>query len=578
MPSSNALTRYLLLMAALVAAICALAGFTLPRPHLALAPSSEGSLAGVLHVHTNRSDGRETPDQVAAIAARAGIKFLVFTDHGDATRAPDPPTYRSGVLCLDGVEISTAGGHYIALDTPASPYPLAGEARDVVDDVRRLGGFGIAAHPDSPKAELRWDAWDSPFDGMEWINPDTSWRVHATAGWRSRFKLVEALLHYPIRPAETLASLLTGVEETIGQWNAVAARRRVVGLAGADAHANLALRNADPVDTRFSIPLPSYDASFRMLSVRVTPAQPLSGDAAADAAIVMQAIRAGHLYVAVDGLATPPSLEFVATNARGRAHQGDELGVGGPVSLRVRSNAPPGFTTIIWNGDRVVASEPNSEVAIVVGEEPAVYRAEIRTSDPERPQTWLLSNAIYVRAPDSPAPGRDAPVTAALALFDGRTDSGWHLETDPASLAAVDVAKRIDGAELRVRYGLSGDPQGGPWAALVWGTPIGNPPTNVASYDRLTFTGRAERPMRISVQLRTGNGGETLRRWQRSVYLDAVDQERTVSFSELTPSAGTDEPTPQLDQISQVLFVVDTTNNRPGSSGRFWIKSASLLK
>ena len=95
---------------------------------------------------------------VPAAAARVGLKFIVFTDHGDATRRPDAPAYRSGVLCLDGVEISTTGGHYIALDMPASPFPLGGEPRDVVEDVQRLGGFGIVAHPDSPKTELRANA------------------------------------------------------------------------------------------------------------------------------------------------------------------------------------------------------------------------------------------------------------------------------------------------------------------------------------------------------------------------------------------------------------------------------------
>ena len=127
------------------------------RAPIALAGApADGTIPGVIHVHTNRSDGLSGPDEIAAAAARAGLKFLVFTDHGDATRKPDPPQYRSGVLCLDGVEISTNGGHYVAIDMPASPYPLAGEARDVVEDVRRLGGFGIAAHPDSPKPELRW--------------------------------------------------------------------------------------------------------------------------------------------------------------------------------------------------------------------------------------------------------------------------------------------------------------------------------------------------------------------------------------------------------------------------------------
>src|SRR5689334_21302421 len=160
--------------AALVAAVVVFTLVELPSQSFELESSwSDGTVPGVLHIHTNRSDGLSTPDEVAAAAARAGLKFIVFTDHGDGTRQPDPPTYRSGVLCLDGVEISTSGGHYIAIDMPRSPYPLAGEPRDVVEDVRRMGGFGIVAHPDSPKGELRWSDWTLPFDGIELLNLDT---------------------------------------------------------------------------------------------------------------------------------------------------------------------------------------------------------------------------------------------------------------------------------------------------------------------------------------------------------------------------------------------------------------------
>src|SRR3954469_10463895 len=162
--------------AAFAAAVAVFVLLTIQPRRLILPPPADGTLAGVIHIHTDRSDGLSGPDDIAAAAARAGLNFLVFTDHGDATRRPDPPTYRSGVLCLDGVEITPTGGHYIALDMPASPYPLGGEPRDVVADVRRLGGFGIAAHPDSPKPELRWSDWEAPIDGVEWINPDTSWR------------------------------------------------------------------------------------------------------------------------------------------------------------------------------------------------------------------------------------------------------------------------------------------------------------------------------------------------------------------------------------------------------------------
>ena len=140
---------------------------SLPHERIDLPSPSWGSPAivtGGFHVHTRRSDGSGTPDEAAAAAARAGLIFVIFTDHGDGTRAPDPPQYRSGVLCIDAVEISTSSGHYIALDLPQTPYPLGGEARDVVEDVHRLGGFGVVAHPDSAKPGLQWKEWTAPFD------------------------------------------------------------------------------------------------------------------------------------------------------------------------------------------------------------------------------------------------------------------------------------------------------------------------------------------------------------------------------------------------------------------------------
>ncbi len=129
-----------------------------PRVSVAVADPAAATLAapavvrGAFHIHTERSDGTGTIEEVAAAAARAGLQFIILTDHGDGMRPPLAPAMHGGVLVLDGVEISTSGGHYVALGLPgASPYRLAGEPRDVVEDVRRMGGFGVAAHPDSPK-------------------------------------------------------------------------------------------------------------------------------------------------------------------------------------------------------------------------------------------------------------------------------------------------------------------------------------------------------------------------------------------------------------------------------------------
>jgi len=452
--------KALFVTAALAAAVAVLIAFILPPRRIVLLARADGTLPGILHVHTNRSDGLSGPDEIAAAAARAGLKFIVFTDHGDATRKPDPPEYRSGVLCLDGVEISTAGGHYIAIDMPAAPYPLGGEPRDVVEDVRRLGGFGIAAHPDSPKPQLRWRDWNAPVDAIEVVNLDTSWRLWAeqardpSGRWPARRRLLAALAGYPFRPAETIDSLVRA-GAAVDRWAELAPGRRVVLLAGADAHARLDLRS-DPADSAYALPFPSYESSFRALSLRVTPEQPLTGDATRDGRLLVRAIREGHVYTALDSLATPPSLEFTATNDRGSARAGDELAAGGAVSLHVRTNAPSTFATIVWNGtNRLGAEHHEQEFSVTAPGEAGVYRVEVRS--PRLPSVaWLTSNPIYVRDSGSPMQPSARPAATTQVLFDGRSAAGWHVEHDPTSVAAVDATSVGGGAELRFRFGLAG--------------------------------------------------------------------------------------------------------------------------
>jgi len=574
------LKKLAVITAALVAAVAVCIALTLPPRPVALAAPTDGTIPGIIHVHTNRSDGLSGPDEIAAAAARAGLKFLVFTDHGDATRTPDPPRYRSGVLCLDGVEISTSGGHYVAIDMPASPYPLAGEARDVVEDVRRLGGFGIAAHPDSPKPQLRWQDWDAPIDGVELLNPDTAWRLWAgqanggTEPWSARVRLLASLVDYPFRPAAVMTHLLRP-SGAVEQWEALTRRRRLVAIAGADAHAKLAPRSADPGDSRFALPLPGYESSFRVLSIHVRPDRPLSGDAAGDARVLMRAVRAGHLYTAVDGAATPASFEFTAANEHGAVNEGDELGVGGPVTLRVRSNAPPGFTAIVYDGMSVLSADRHEQdFSVQAPAGPAVYRVEIRAGGRPADVTWVRSNPIYVRSAEPAATLPTRPVAAtSVPIFDGRSADGWRVEHDPTSLAAVEPAPVVGGAELRFRYGLAGGTPSGQVAALAFDTPRG-----VAGSDRLTFSVRAEHPMRVSVQLRMGDdqGAASRERWKRTVYVDLAAQDHTIFFDDLKPVGQTHAPLPDLAGIRSLLFVVDATNTKMGDSGRIWIKKAAL--
>lgn len=571
------MVRVLVLTAALGAAVAILVGLALPPARL-IPPASvdDGSVGGAFHVHTNRSDGRSSPEEIAAIAARAGLRFVVFTDHGDGTRQPDPPSYRSGVLCLDGVEVSTTRGHVLALGLPTSPFPLGGEPRDVLEDIHRFGGFGVAAHPDSPKPELQWGDWTAPIDGLEIVNLDTAWRVSvASAGWDAKKRLLRALLSYPFRPSEAIAGLLTDRPALVEQWRGLSDTRVVALVGGGDVHARLALAgDNEPRTSAGTLALPSYEAVFRTMSLRIKPTHTLSGDAADDARLVLDAIRRGRGYVALDAVMEQPSLSFTATNRAGTAIESETLEVNGPLTVNVKTNAPPTFTTTIWRDGEILVSEPSAPQLIRVDtERPGVYRVDVRATDRHSATPWITSNPVYVRRPAMvPVPQARPAGRRRRSLFDARTAADWRTEAAADSVVAFDVGSTTaSNRELRVRWGLprgKGDHQ---YAAVVTDIPEG-----LSAFDRIAFSARAERPMRLSVQLRIAVAPGRIHRWRRSVYVDKATTPHTVFFDDFVLADPRAPVALDLAQVHSVMFAVDTTNAAPGSSGRLWLNDVSL--
>jgi hypothetical protein len=315
--------------------------------------------------------------------------------------------------------------------------------------------------------------------------------------------------------------------------------------------------------------VPGYEAAFRVMSVHVRPDEPFNGDPRRDGAILIRAIRNGHLYTVVDGLASPPSFEFTATNEHGTVHGGDELVAGGPLLLRVRSNAPSSLTTVVHEGATTIAAARDTpDLAVHHSDRPGVYWAEIVDAASIPPRTWIRSNPIYVRGSGRMVrPPAHQPAVSTVPMFDGRTTTSWRVEHDAMSASAVEVALAGVTSELRFRYGLAGGAVAGQVVALVRDIPAG-----VAGYDRLTLRIRSERPIRISVQLRDAANN----RWQRSIYVDSTPQDRIVPFEDFAPVGETLSPRLMLADVRNILFVVDATNTRPGSSGRLWLGSVTV--
>lgn len=465
------------------------------------------TVAGAYHIHTTRSDGGGDKRGVAAAAHRAGLQFAIFADHGDATRQPDPPEYIDGVLCIDGVEISTNSGHYVAFDMPASPYPLGGDAAAVVEDVRRLGGFGVVAHPDSAKPDLAWGDWTAPIDGIEWLSIDSEWRDE------SRARIARALADYMFRPAPAIASILDRPELTLKRWTTISEARPVVALASVDAHGGVRRR----ADSAGALDLGvSYEASFRTLSNRVVLARAPSGNAADDARLLLDGIRAGRVYTVVDAVATPAVFDFDPASPRWVTPAGAQI-------ERKGSPAAP------------------------------YYEVQLRGAPGSPAVPWLLTNVVYARRP--PAPVAAAPETSGTGV---ELKADWHVEKSPASVG--EIAASAEGIALAYRLGPP--PASNQFVALV--TELRQLP----AFDAVVFDASASKPMRVSVQLRFPNGDA---RWVKSVYLDQTRREVAVRTAEM---AGADRPgvaMPSPASARSLLFVVDLTNAVPGDAGSFTI-------
>ena len=544
-----------MMTAAFVAAVVFYVVFTLPPASASLSPTLPPTVAlGAYHIHTTRSDGTGTIDEIAAAASRAGLKFIVITDHGDGTRAPDPPAYRHGVLCLDAVEVSTFGGHVVAMNVGrASPYPLAGETADVIDDIHRLKGWAAAAHPDSPKPNLRWTAGNAPYDAIEWLNADTEWRDNQVR------ELAGTALRSIVRPAESVVSLFDRPARTLQRWDSAMVARPVVSLAAVDAHAHGLIgwsETDQPEARRTLLTRPNYEHLFRALAQAVVLDRPLAGDAAADAAHVLAALAAGRSYSIVRGLATPAFLAFDAEQGGVQIPMGARaLAVGVTGSIRASvAQAPEARVQLLHNGRPLAAGRGSAAYSGVVTE--GSYRVEVFYGDAAVP--WIVSNAIHAGAVVEPVTTETAGVTPTVNV--PQPGQGWGIEHDAASTGAW----AIDQHAVRFAYRLGGGAPAGQFAALV--APIaGN-----LGVDRVEFVAHASAPMRVSVQIRLP-GGPAGHRWRRSVYLD--EKPRTFSLP-LRDFESADRQTtlrPNVARVQAVLFVVDTLNTTPGNEGTIWI-------
>ena len=81
--------------------------------------------------------------------------------------------------------------------------------------------------------------------------------------------------------------------------------------------------------------------------------------------------------------------------------------------------------------------------------------------------------------------------------------------------------------------------------------------------------------MRVWIQLRAGTATE---RWGRTFYADTTERMVDLPLRDFLPIGNTSAEAPPLDRVDSLLMVVDTLNNRPGSSGTITLSEVAFVR
>jgi hypothetical protein len=529
---------------------------------------------GVVHVHTTLSDGGGTPEEVIRAAKASGLDFLGITDHNNLDAKPYEG-YRDGVLVLVGAELSTPVGHVLGVGVDRDPaWRFNGDGLDGLEDVRDLGGVPFAAHPFSARADLRWNGWDLPGPwGIEILNGDSD----ARAAW-PRLLLTVGL--YRLNADYALLQGLSAPREPLRRWDEMLARRDVVGLSGSDAHSRLAVTKARAI--RF----PSYEALFSQSRNHLLLDRPLAGEAAADRAAILDALRRGRFYVGLDALAAADAFRFTVEGPGGRWTMGDHVAPAKGLRAVAGGRVPRGSRVVLLRDGRTVGEGKEALETPLAG--PGVYRVEVRAPGFSVP--WVITNPVYVhdereraaRALAGAWPGPPPAPREVVPLDALPGSAAFNPEFDPSSRvespALVPGEGPGDEAALRLAFRLGAPTPSQPftWCALV-----DRRARDLSGYAGLRFRIRADGEYRPWVQVRDVNpasADEGLEWWLASVRTSTAWREVQLPFSRFRTINPRSDGRLDPGQTRALVFVLDGAAVKVGTRGTIWIADVGVYR
>ncbi|MFH1368997.1 MAG: CehA/McbA family metallohydrolase [Elusimicrobiota bacterium] len=344
--------------------------------------------SGAIHMHSNYSfDGNTSVESIIESAKRAGLDFIVITDHLrlDAKNA-GYEGWHDGVLVLVGEEITPKYNHYVALgiDKPVIAWKEKSVPQEYIDKVAEQGGTGLIAHPDhtgAPKFGIKGYPWKD-------------WSVKGYAGlgiwdlmtdWQEKLVSTGAAAFAYIFPDFVLSG---PKKETLERWDALNACGRIAGYGEIDNHNSL--KRYFGLNFRIF----PFDFAFSTIRTHVLLNEQLNRDFRAAHKQIIDAIRNCRLYVAQEHGASAKGFMFRIYNSEETATTGMEFRLTDKPTMLETRLPLPGLIRVVRNGETIY--EEYKKHANLEIDRLGVYRIEAFRKKMGFLKPWIFSNPIWV--------------------------------------------------------------------------------------------------------------------------------------------------------------------------------------
>jgi hypothetical protein len=341
---------------------------------------------GNIHLHTVHSDGHATHAEIAAAAGRAGLDFVIPTDHN--VYVPGMDGWHGDTLLLVGEEIHDVdrdpeANHLLVLNVGEELAQYAHDPQALINAVNERDGLAFVAHPFehsgayANEPEINWVDWGvSGFTGLSIWNYMSEFKSHA--------RNVASTLFAAYFPQAVVSG---PYPETLCKWDELLRERRTPAICASDAHGTT--YRLGPLG-RVIFP---YDFLLHTVNTHILTPEAFSGRLEHDASLVYEALGKGRAFMAYDFIGSAKGFRFGASSDKREITMGDELPLRGAVELEVTTPLPANIR-LLCDGHSV--AQARGRTLRYVTNQAGAYRVEVYRPYCLRSRGWIFGNALYV--------------------------------------------------------------------------------------------------------------------------------------------------------------------------------------